>query len=107
MKNVTITLADDVAAWARVEAAKQGRSLSRYVAELLGQRRSEQAERQAALTHQREALERFLAGPDLPLSEGGRLPTKEELHADRVFHRHEHSDLHARPAGPAEAGEGG
>jgi plasmid stability protein len=107
MKNVTITLPDDVAAWARVEAAKQGRSLSRYVAELLAESRSGQVQRQEALSHQREALERFLAGPDLPLSEDGRLPTKEELYAERVFHRHERSDLRARPAGSAKAGEGG
>jgi hypothetical protein len=107
MKNVTITLADDVAAWARVEAAKQGRSLSRYVAQLLVERRSGQAQRQNALSDQREALERFLAGPDLPLSEDGRLPTKEELYAERVFHRHEHSDLHARPTGSGKASKSG
>jgi hypothetical protein len=107
MKNVTITLDAATAAWARVEAAKQGRSLSRYVAELLAERRSGQAQQQEDLSRQREALERFLAGPDLPLSEASRLSTKEELYADRVFHRHEHSDLHAGPTGPAEAGEGG
>jgi hypothetical protein len=81
MKNVTITLADDLAAWARV-AAKQGRSLSRYVAQLLAERRAGQA-RQRVLSSQREALERFLAGPDLPLSEGGRLPTRGERYTER------------------------
>lgn len=39
MKNVTITLAEDLAAWARVEAAKANVSLSRYLADLLAQQR--------------------------------------------------------------------
>jgi plasmid stability protein len=83
MKNVTITLDEATAAWARVEAAKHGRSLSRYVAELLAERRSEQAQQQEGLSRQREALERFLAGPDLPLSEGGRLPSREDFYGGR------------------------
>jgi hypothetical protein len=106
MKNVTITLDEATVSWARVEAAKQGRSLSRYIAELLAEQRLGQAQRQEALSQQREALERFLAGPDLPLSEHGRLPNKEELYAERLFHRHEYSDLHARPAGSAKAKAG-
>jgi Family of unknown function (DUF6364) len=106
MKNVTITLDEATAAWARVEAAKQGRSLSRYVADLLAERRSGQMHQEEALSRQREALERFLAGPELPLSEEGRLPAKEELYADRLFHRHEHPDLHARSAGSGKESAG-
>jgi hypothetical protein len=35
MKNVTISMDDETAAWARVEAAKRGKSLSRYVGDVL------------------------------------------------------------------------
>ena len=44
MKNVTITLPEDVAAWLRVRAAEDGRSVSRWLAELLDGMRSEDAE---------------------------------------------------------------
>ena len=35
MKNITITLDGQAAAWARVQAAEHGMSLSRYVGEML------------------------------------------------------------------------
>ena len=35
MKNITITLDEQAAAWARVQAAEQNMSLSRYVGEVL------------------------------------------------------------------------
>lgn len=35
MKNVTVSLADDVAKWARVRAAEQDKSLSRFLSDLL------------------------------------------------------------------------
>ena len=35
MKNITITLDEHAAAWARVQAAEQNMSLSRYVGEML------------------------------------------------------------------------
>lgn len=35
MKNITITLDDQAAAWARVQAAEHNMSLSRFVGELL------------------------------------------------------------------------
>jgi hypothetical protein len=38
MKNVTITMAEDVAQWARIEAAKQNTSVSRLVGEMLAQK---------------------------------------------------------------------
>ena len=39
MKNVTITLDEELARWARIEAARQTKSLSRLIAELLEQER--------------------------------------------------------------------
>ena len=38
MRNVTITLDEEVAHWARVEAAKRETSVSRLVGEMLGER---------------------------------------------------------------------
>ena len=39
MRNVTITLDEELAKWARVQAATQSKSLSRMIAELLQQQR--------------------------------------------------------------------
>jgi hypothetical protein len=66
MKNVTITLGEDVAAWARVEAAKASKSLSRYINDRLAQEMRESAEGERGKTAQREALEEFLSGPGWP-----------------------------------------
>lgn len=54
MKNVTITMEDGVAEWARLEAARRNTSVSRLVGELLAEkmRRSDSYERAM-----REALE--------------------------------------------------
>ena len=38
MKNVTITLEDSVADWARIEAAKRNTSVSRLVGEMLAEK---------------------------------------------------------------------
>jgi hypothetical protein len=59
MKNVTITLPDEVAARARVEAARQAKSLSRFIADLL-------AERCGRVDDPLAALEGFLSGPGYP-----------------------------------------
>ena len=74
MKSITITMDNAVAAKARVVAAQQGKSLSRFVSELVEQRVGR------TLT-QKEALERFLAGPALHvLDEHGKTPSRDELH---------------------------
>ena len=74
MKNVTITLGEDLVSRARVEAAKEGKSLSRFVSELVERRVGRKKT-------QLEALEAFLAGPSLPLlDENGRAPSRESLY---------------------------
>ena len=74
MKNVTVTLPEDVAAWLRVRAAENGRSVSRWLAELLeGMRRGED--------EYDLAMERYLARKPRRLSwVDGRKPTRDELH---------------------------
>lgn len=74
MKNVTIALDEAVLAKARVKASKQGKSLSRFVSELVQQSVGN------PLT-QSQALERFLAGPLLDLTdENGNAPSRDKLY---------------------------
>ena len=74
MKNVTITLEEDVARWARVRAAEEDTSVSRMVGDLL--RRMMEQERSYEI-----ARERFLSVEPTPLkSADSNYPTREELH---------------------------
>ena len=74
MKNVTITLDEDVARWARIRAAEQNTSVSRLVGEMLREhmRRSNEYE---------TAMRRYLARPPVQMSEpGAPYPSRDELH---------------------------
>jgi hypothetical protein len=74
MKNVTITLDDDVALWARIQAAEKNTSVSRLVGNLLKEKM--QAEADYAL-----AMKQYLLLSPEPLKqEGDRYPVREELH---------------------------
>jgi hypothetical protein len=74
MKNVTITLDEKTAAWARVYAARHNTSVSRLVGEMLQRRMHEAREYD-------EAMRRFLAKPPVRLKRAGkRYPTRDELH---------------------------
>ena len=75
MKNVTITLDEKTAAWARVYAARNNISVSRLVGEMLQQRMRESREYE-------EAMRRFLGKVPVRLNRAGkRYPKREELHA--------------------------
>ena len=72
MKNVTITLDEETAAWARIYAAKNNVSLSRYVGELLRDRMRESREYE-------EAMRGFLAQKPVKLKKpGGRYLTRDD-----------------------------
>lgn len=74
MKNITITLDEETAAWVRVQAAERGSSVSRLVGELL---RGQMAEARAY----DEAMQRFLARPPARLKRRGtEYPTRDALH---------------------------
>jgi hypothetical protein len=74
MKNVTITLDEDTAAWARVHAAQQNMSVSRMIGEML-QKQMRQSQRYEAAMH------RYLAKPPVVLKRKGKgYPTREEVH---------------------------
>ncbi|HEY5607852.1 MAG TPA: hypothetical protein VIM38_05905 [Alphaproteobacteria bacterium] len=97
MKNVTITLPDDLATRARVAAARQNKSLSRYIADLLMERCArDEPSREEALA----ALEKFWSGPGYPgVSKAWK--GRDALYAERedeLLRRYQSSNLQHRPA---------
>jgi plasmid stability protein len=79
MKNITITLDEEVARWARIKAAEAETSVSRLVGEML---------RQSMLNEQayRSAMHRFLAKEPKPISEtGSAYPERDEVHERQDF----------------------
>jgi hypothetical protein len=75
MKNVTITLDEEVARWARIKAAELETSVSRLVGEMLREKMLDEQSYQSA-------MQRFLSKQPRPLSEPGmQYPSREELHA--------------------------
>lgn len=74
MKNLTITLDEGTAAWVRVYAAQHGKSVSRFLGEILQERMRE-------VRDYNQAMQRTLAKkPFKFVWVDGRKPTREELH---------------------------
>jgi len=73
MKNVTITLEEELARWARIWAARHERSLSRMIGEILRREMEEELGYEAAKAA-------FLSRQPKPLKVSGRYPSREELH---------------------------
>jgi len=73
LKNVTITLDDTVARWARLEAARENTSVSRFVGDLL-------AERMRGSQAYDAAMERYLSVKPRAISKGRPYPSRDELH---------------------------
>ncbi|MEO8668304.1 MAG: hypothetical protein ABI399_07295, partial [Bauldia sp.] len=95
MKNVTITLNEGAVRWAKVEAAKAGKSLSRWMGERIERERALAEDRDAGNTPQ--TLEYFLTGPGYP-GVAANLPTRDELYDRPALRRHERTDLQPRSA---------
>lgn len=95
MKNVTITMDEDVLGWARVEAAKRGESVSRFIAGIVREKRL------APAVSQSESLERFLAQPTRgePLADPISTSRRDEIYDDALLHRFERAGLSARHEG--------
>jgi hypothetical protein len=72
LRNVTVTLEEDVAQWARIEAARRDTSVSRLLGELL-------KERMTALDAYEKAMRRALGRKPF-LHSDGRYLTREEVH---------------------------
>jgi hypothetical protein len=74
MKNVTVSLDDEVAQWVRVWAAKQNTSISQLLGNLLRRRMQEEQGYQAA-------MQQFLARTPKALKpKGERYPSRESLY---------------------------
>ncbi len=74
MRNVTITLDEETAHWARVEAARRDASLSRFVGDVLHDQMTSEAGYEAAMAD-------FLARPARQLQrKPGPYPRRDELH---------------------------
>ena len=73
MRNVTITLDEEVARWVRIWAAEHDTSVSRYVGELL-------KERMVRELHYGRAMKRFLSRPPKALKKQGQYPGRDEVH---------------------------
>jgi hypothetical protein len=80
MHNVTVTLDEEVARWARVRAAERNVSLSRFLGELLEDEKRKEDAYASAMT-------RFLSRPRRALG-GGKYPSREELYDRPVLRRH-------------------
>jgi len=74
MKNVTITLDEKVARWARIKAAEKDTSVSRLVGEML-------REKMMSERSYHSSMRRYLSRGPRPLSKPGKgYPTREEIH---------------------------
>lgn len=74
MKNVTVTLDEETARWARLEAARRDMSVSRLLRELLKEHMIGQEAYDGS-------MDRYLARPARRLKERGPYPPREDLHA--------------------------
>ena len=74
MKNITITLPEDVAKWLRVKAAEDQRSVSRWIGELLEQTRRREDDYEIAMKRYLARRPRKFNWPD------GHRPTREQLY---------------------------
>jgi len=72
LRNVTVTLEEDVARWARIEAAQKETSVSRYLGELLRERMLEKGA-------YKKAMRRALARKPF-LETDSCYPSREEAH---------------------------
>jgi len=84
MKNVTISMDEDLYRITRIEAAKAGKSMSRHIADRLRQEPSSATAEKAEERKRRlEALQKVFDGPMWDVTENGRMPNAEERNARR------------------------
>lgn len=74
MRNVTITLDDETARWARIEAARNDTSVSRFVGAMLRERMDERTEYERAMRSYLSRKPTLMSGPD------DKYPTREEVY---------------------------
>ncbi|MCJ7630699.1 MAG: hypothetical protein MUO50_20165 [Longimicrobiales bacterium] len=74
LKNVTVTLDEETAGWARIEAAKRDTSVSRLIGEMLRERMDWSGEYDVARARY------FSQKPGLHRRTGQPFPTRDEIH---------------------------
>ena len=80
-KNVTITLDEQTLEWVKEAAAKQGKSMSRYLGDLARDQLPKERAYWAAYRSWKESQKLFTK----PLTEPGeKLPTREEIYNERI-----------------------
>jgi hypothetical protein len=101
VRNVTVSMDEPTAEWARVQASKSGQSLSRWLGDRLRRDRDLEDRRAAAAA----TIDAILDGPLLSLSEDGRIFDR-AAHYDEVLRERlpGHIDP-SLPAGSARSGE--
>jgi hypothetical protein len=80
VKNVTVTMDERVASWARVRAAEREMSLARFIGEIL---REHMAEEQSY----ERAMHEFLAVKPRARSAGRPLPSRDNVHDRAALRR--------------------
>ena len=81
MKNITITLDETTADWARLRSASRGISVSRLIRELL------QSHMQRDADYEEARQRHFAMEPQCLRGSGERCPTREEIHDRPVLRR--------------------
>ncbi|HEX9713394.1 MAG TPA: hypothetical protein VGB52_12705 [Actinomycetota bacterium] len=76
MKNITVTMDEETARWARLEAARREVSVSRLIRDVLRERMRSDEDYEAARA-------RYFARGTKQLKKRGRYPARDEVH-DRV-----------------------
>ena len=74
MKNVTMTMEEEVARWARIKAAEQDTSVSRLVGEMLREKMMNERSYHPSMQHYLSRKPHRLSKP------GTRYPAREEIH---------------------------
>ncbi len=74
LKNVTVTLDEETARWARIEAARRDTSVSRFLGEMLRDRMDRTESYEMARARY------FSQAPGVHRRPGQKLPTRDELH---------------------------
>ena len=84
MGNLTVSMNDTLIQEIRVQAAKAGKSMSRFVADVLEKQVQNGSSQSEARKQERlAALQRIFDGPMWDVTENGRMPTAEERNARR------------------------
>jgi hypothetical protein len=77
MKNVTVTMEESVAEWARLEAARRNTSVSKLIGEMLGEKMRHDDAYERAMNEWLQRNESFT-------SDGSPYLTRDEIYAERL-----------------------